>query len=320
MTRLTTAILAAFAALGLAIVAAPAQAQMMSAQPESSPMTSAAPKPAAPRDYGRFSVEVVGKGPDVILIPGLTSSREVWRIFVDANKTRYRFHMIQVDGFAGSAPNGNRTGEVVAPTAEAIAAYIESKKLKAPAVIGHSMGGEMALMIAARHPGDVGKVLIVDSLPFLGVQFAGPTATAQSVVPMADKIRDDTAAQSKEAWTASETRFVGYLIKNVTMKGVLTREAIDSDQGVVSRALHDLIVTDLRPELDKIAVPVTVLYPWDESFAAQGRTEEATTALYAGQYAGLKGVKLVRVDNSYHFIMFDQLQRFQAEAAAFLGG
>ena len=32
----------------------------------------------------RFSVETVGRGPDVILIPGLTSGRAVWRTRLDS--------------------------------------------------------------------------------------------------------------------------------------------------------------------------------------------------------------------------------------------
>src|SRR3954470_16682224 len=71
----------------------------------------------------RFSVEVTGRGPDVILIPGLTSGREVWRATAAA-LPGYRYHLHQVAGFAGEAARGNRAGPVVAPLADELVRYI----------------------------------------------------------------------------------------------------------------------------------------------------------------------------------------------------
>ncbi|HEV2865188.1 MAG TPA: alpha/beta hydrolase, partial [Allosphingosinicella sp.] len=70
---------------------------------------------AAPRfEPTRFSVQVRGEGPDVILIPGLTSGRQVWNATVNA-VPGYRYHLIQVAGFAGEAARGNAQGPMVAP-------------------------------------------------------------------------------------------------------------------------------------------------------------------------------------------------------------
>src|SRR5687768_16819857 len=99
------------AALGLACVGA--------AAPSPSPSTPAV-KPFAPT---RFSVVVQGAGPDVILIPGLTASRDVWKGTVAA-VPGYRYHLIQVAGFANTPARANARGDVVAPLAEEVARYI----------------------------------------------------------------------------------------------------------------------------------------------------------------------------------------------------
>src|SRR5690349_3388092 len=117
----------------------PVMAQTPAAPPAATPAASPAayPRPAPdtrPLQYGRITVEVVGKGPDVVLIPGLNSSRDTYRALVAANKGSYRFHLIQIAGFAGAPAGDNATGEVVAPTVEAIDQYIRDKKLKKPAV------------------------------------------------------------------------------------------------------------------------------------------------------------------------------------------
>src|SRR4051812_45441332 len=139
--------------------------------------------PAAAQRYQptRFSVEVAGRGPDVILIPGLTSGREVWRSTVAA-LPGYRYHLVQVSGFAGEPARGNRAGPVVAPLADELVRYIADRHLVRPAIIGHSMGGTLAMMIAARRPDLVGRLMVVDMYPQPAGLFGG---TAQSVSPLA---------------------------------------------------------------------------------------------------------------------------------------
>ena len=51
----------------------------------------------------RLSVEVMGQGPDVILIPGFASSREVWRPLARRLSATHRVHLVQLAGFAGEA-------------------------------------------------------------------------------------------------------------------------------------------------------------------------------------------------------------------------
>src|SRR5262244_4018356 len=89
-----------------------------------------------------FAVTVEGQGPDVIMIPGLASSSEVWRPEADKLKAHYRVHLIQVNGFAGTPPLANANDPIIAPTVEELAAYIKANNVH-PAVIGHSLGGLM---------------------------------------------------------------------------------------------------------------------------------------------------------------------------------
>src|SRR5688572_33472954 len=110
---------------------------------EAAPASAAAARPFAPT---RFSVQVAGSGPDVILIPGLAGSREVWR-GTAAGVPGYRYHFVQVAGFAGAPARGNAKGQVVRPLAEEIARYIAANRLDRPALVGHSMGGSVAMMV-----------------------------------------------------------------------------------------------------------------------------------------------------------------------------
>jgi len=94
----------------------------------------AAPVAVSSAAAPRFTVEVTGQGPDVILIPGLASSAAVWDDTVKQLKGRYRLHVIQVAGFAGAPAGANAEGPVVQPTVDALDGY-RSAGLKSPAVI-----------------------------------------------------------------------------------------------------------------------------------------------------------------------------------------
>ncbi|MDB5699143.1 MAG: alpha/beta hydrolase, partial [Alphaproteobacteria bacterium] len=186
----------------------------------------------------RFSVVVQGKGPDVILIPGLTASRAVWRGVV-GGVTGYRYHLVQLAGFAGDPARGNAAGQVAAGTADELARYIVANGLHRPALVGHSMGGTIAMMVAARHPALAGKVMVVDMLPQPSALFG---STPGGVRGLADSLGGLAAAPGGRELVAS---LIGMFGDGSAASG-------RSDPDVVARATHELAVTDLRPELPSI--------------------------------------------------------------------
>jgi N-formylmaleamate deformylase len=265
------------------------------------PAALAAPAAAAAPAFvpTRFSVEVVGSGPDVLLIPGLTASKEVWRGAVAA-VPGYRYHLIQVAGFAGAPARGNAQGPVVAPLAEEIARYIEANHMRRPAIVGHSMGGTLALMVAARHPQLVGKAMVVDMLP-QPAELLG--TSAQNIRGLADVLE-----------SVSATSFGQSLIDSaVRMFGNDAPVNVKSDRDVVARAARELAVADLTSELPRIRAPLTVLY-------ASPLPSLAATAdgVYRRAYRGDPAATLVRIDGSGHMVMADQPGRFAEELRRFL--
>jgi pimeloyl-ACP methyl ester carboxylesterase len=270
---------------------------------------------AAPADKvsDRITVTVRGQGPDVLLIPGLACSNAVWDATVAHFEKHYRLHLVQVAGFGGALPRANAQGPVIQPTVEAIDAYIKTNNLKAPRVIGHSLGGLMGLMLAVQHPEDVGRLMVVDSLPFFSGLFGAKDAA--EATPQAAGMRDNILAETPEAYAQGEKDFLHSLVKSPEGYRQATKWAIDSDKSVVARALYEDLTTDLRPQLREIKVPVTILYAWD---ASTGFPQTATDGLYRDNYAPLPSKTLARVDDAFHFIMLDQPDRFATLVETFL--
>jgi pimeloyl-ACP methyl ester carboxylesterase len=277
--------------------------------------TAVAAVPAAPAS-DRITVTVTGQGPDVILIPGLASSAHVWDATVAHLAAGHRVHVVQVAGFAGTAPGTNLSGPVLEPVVGAIHDYIAANHLQGAAVIGHSLGGLIGMKLAIAHPADAGRLMIVDSLPYAGMMF-GPQATPAVVEPQVRAIRDQVAAGTQEAYAAAEPMQMARLIKSKDAAAqAAVAAASASDHRVVAQALYDDMTTDVRADLGKIAVPVTRLYPWDET---SGAPQQVFDTLYTGAFAPLPHGKVERVDGSYHFIMIDQPAVFLQKVDVFLG-
>ena len=264
---------------------------------------------------GRFHVRIDGEGPrDIILIPGLGSSPEVWDATVAALGSGYRVHRLHIQGFAGAGVKDNGTGPVAAPVAEDLARYIREQGLDRPAVIGHSMGGSIGLMLAARHPELVGRLMVVDMVPFVGAMF-GPGMNAETIVPVADAVHARQTTGPLEAYQQQAAAVVVTMIQTENQRAGPLQDTATSDRAVSANAYRELLVTDLRPEMAAITVPTEVVYV---AFAVPGMTPAMTDAIYQDQFSGLDGVVLTRIDDSAHFVMLDQPARFADEVKAFL--
>ncbi len=269
-----------------------------------------------PREFvsDRISVVTRGSGPDVILIPGLTGSPAQWAGVAETLDDRYRLHFVQVNGFAGVAPGANADGSVSAPVAVELARYIVDMGLRSPAVIGHSMGGSIGMMLAARHPDLVGRLMVVDMMPYLGEMFgSGAALTPEAMRTFADQMRGAILRAPPGEGMLGE--MFAAMTTNAEMRTKLLEGARASDKHTVANAFHELIATDLRPELPHIAAPVTVLYvmPPNAPFPP-----EQFDALMARLYENAHDVKLIRIDDSRHFIQWDQPARFITEVDAFM--
>jgi pimeloyl-ACP methyl ester carboxylesterase len=262
----------------------------------------------------------VGAGPDVILIPGLASSSAVWSQTVQALQGGYRLHVVQVSGFAGTPASANRQGPVVEGLVSELADYIKAKGLERPAVIGHSMGGLVALRAAAdagrdRRGGAVGRVMVVDATPFFP-SLISPGATVGDVEPIARIAYQALLFLGDEALRAQGTALGDQL--GGAADGVFNAVGWQGgDRQVLAQGLYEVMTTDLRNRLPDIAAPVTVVYGW----SPDDRSPRAhIDGLFQAGYRNLpRPARFERIEGAEHMVMIDQPGRFLAAVTRFLG-
>ena len=259
----------------------------------------------------RLSVEVMGQGPDVILIPGFASSREVWRPLAQRLAATHRVHLVQLAGFAGE-PWTHGDGAFVEPAVDELARYAAT--LNRPAVIGHSMGGLSGVMLAQQHPEAVGRVMSVDSLPFFSALY-GPTATVESARPFADQAAAGILNADAAGYRAQQERTADGMMRNEAGRAAMVEWSMASDRQAMASAIRDVMTTDARPGLAAMTTPVWAVYAAD---ANGGAPAAMADGMWGREYAALPGVKLARVDDSRHFIMTDQPERLSVLVDEFL--
>lgn len=257
----------------------------------------AVPALAAPFESRRIAVTVRGAGPDVLLIPGLASGPGIWNRTVAA-VPGYRYHLLQVRGFGGLAADLNKTaGPLLAPLVGEIARYATAAGLRRPAVIGHSMGGTLAMMLGLRPAPAIGRIMVVDMLPE-GAGMVGGTASGMGYLA-------DQMSQYFTGTKAGRKMFADMLANSAG--------GADSDPDVVAKALNELAHTDLTSSLPKLKVPFEVAYALPADRDGQAMQRQLFTAAYAKAQA-----KLLPIGPSGHVIMADQPNLFAAAVKAFL--
>jgi pimeloyl-ACP methyl ester carboxylesterase len=264
----------------------------------------------------RFSVVNKGKAgkPDLILIPGLASSRAVWDDEAKLLAPNYRLHLVQVNGFAGASAGPNASGPLLVPLVEELHAYIVLNRLH-PIVVGHSFGGLMALMLADRHPEDVSKLVIVDALPYSALNLS-PDATLENFKPQVEAFRQQMTHLPADRYAAMQPILANQMVRNLDAQPLVAASFVASDRAVVIDAMVDAFQTDLRPDLPSIKTPTLVIYAYDPT--AQPPNPKQYDATVQESYKLMPQVTLERMDGSRHFIMYDEPDKFDAALEAFL--
>ena len=312
MKKFASPSLLALIAAATSIVPATANAHA----PENCAVSGKIERVAAKGSSDRITVELAGKkdGPDIVLIPGLSTPRDVWDDTVRSFAGCYRLHLVQVRGF-GDAPGANAKGPVLEPLVMTVSDYIDDMIFDAgrgkPQIIGHSFGGLTAMKVGLAIPEKVGGVMVVDSLPFFGAMFGATSAEGQ-VEQQAGAMRKGIQAAKEPGLDA---RTLSTMSRSKEGQAKVLGWVKRGSNIVAGQVLYEVMTTDIREDLTANKVPLTMLYPInpDSPFPA-----EMSENLYKSSYKDIPNATLKRIDDSAHFIMLDQQEKFHDAVSAFL--
>ncbi|AZQ59655.1 alpha/beta hydrolase [Maribacter sp. MJ134] len=247
-----------------------------------------------------FEVEVKGKGQPILLFPGFTCTGEVWEATVAALSKDYECHVFTFAGF-GEVPVVEKPW--FPKIKEGVESYIKNQNLKNVVVLGHSLGGTLGLWLATENDHALSKLIIIDALPATGAlmipnydseALAYESPWNKQMLSMEAKAFEAMAEQMASGMTLNKEKQV--LVKNWMLK---------ADRETYVYGYTDLLKLDLRADIVKINIPVTILA------ATEPYGLEMAKSTYAKQYANLEDYDLEFAEGTAHFVMYDNPSWFQ---------
>jgi pimeloyl-ACP methyl ester carboxylesterase len=252
-----------------------------------------------------FHVKITGQGKQsIIFIPGFASSGEVWDETKAIYEKDFTCYTLTMAGFSEAKPQNN-----IAFTnwESSIASYIKENKIDKPILVGHSMGGSLALAIASDYPELIKKIIVVDALPCLSALMNSSFKTKEKTdcSPIINQMTSATNEQFYEMQKMAISRLVADTSKHELVIGW----SVKSDRRTFATMYCDFLNTDLRDKIKTIQCPALILL--EEYFVnVKPHIEE--------QYKNLKNANLQYSNKGLHFIMYDDKEWYFSQLNNFI--
>ncbi len=252
-----------------------------------------------------FNVVKSGNGKQsIIFIPGFASSGDVWNETKANFEKDYTCYTLTMAGFAGAKP---QTEITFSSWEKGIANYIIDNKISKPTIIGHSMGGALALAIAADYPDLAQKIVVVDALPFLAAMM-NPDAKSEDNIDCSAMIKQLTEMPDDQFYKMQK-QTMPRLLENSEMLETVVSWSVKSDRTTFAKMYCDFSNTDLREKIKSIKVPALILL---ESYFVNFKP------IIESQYKNLKTADLRYANKGLHFIMYDDKEWYFKQLNEFI--
>ncbi len=232
--------------------------------------------------------EAIGRGRPVVFIHGWLGSWRYWMAAMDDLSERYRAYALDLWGFGDT--NRRQDGYSLSAYVDMVEQFLDAMGIQQAVLVGHSLGGAVAIRAAVRMPERVDRLIAVNA-PLTGSAIAPPLATFSN--------------HHNGDWIA---RILGR--RQASAYPEVQIEAVKTDLSAVIRSVQTVRAEDLRSDLESITCPVLLvfgrndplIYPPEEHWLSQ--LEE--------------NIHIVFMDESSHFPMLEDTPRFTRLLRQFL--
>ncbi len=252
-----------------------------------------------------FEVIKTGKGKQaIIFLPGFASSGDVWNETKSNFEKDFTCYTFTMAGFAGVKPQPNPSftnWEIE------IVNYIKANKIEKPIIVGHSMGGGLALAIASDYPELISRIVVVDALPCLAA-LRDPSFKSQENNDCTLMVNQMTA-MSEDEFLQMQKRNMAMLLADASKHDEAISWSMKSDRNTFSQMYCDFSNTDLREKIATIKCPSLILLEFGFSNYKE---------LIEAQYKNLKTASFQYSNKGLHFIMYDDAAWYLAQLNNFI--
>lgn len=252
-------------------------------------------------DQGSLHYEVFGKGHPVILLHGYQGSWGLWQATMEFLGASYRTYAVDFWGFGESG--ARRSSYAVDDFVSLVDQFMEQMGIARAPLVGHSMGGTVCLLVAARHPQRVEKAVAISS-PIVG--------SSLRFFPRIFGLRPVGWLTYRNLWLY---RWFYRLLapsysRDPNWAGMMDRDVSHTTLEAFFASIGSLRNTDLRPILGRVKTAVLGMYG--------GRDNVVDPGQWRLLQEGIPKARTQHFPSSGHFIMLDEPAIFMQLLSAFL--
>ncbi len=245
--------------------------------------------------------EVLGHGRPVLFLHGWMGSWRYWFPTMEYVKRSYRAYSFDFWGFGESRRKS--TTESIQNYSNQVIRFLDALGIDRVLLVGHSMGGMVALKTAIDHPTRIARVVTVGA-PIVGsslswllkLTYYRPLANVLASAPWLRRFLF--------------RHFLGETKTNDPAVHEILDDSLKSSASTLQRSIASMLYTDLRPELPKLAVPALIVH---------GGRDEIVNPNQADLFHNVPLAQVVVMPKSRHFPFLDEAEQFNTLLLGFLG-
>lgn len=260
--------------------------------------------PTLVTDQGNIHYETMGRGRPVILLHGWLGSWALWRPELESLSSEFRLYALDHLGFGESKDRIGRF--TVDQYIASVMQFMDRQGIQKAALVGHSMGGTVALGVAMQRPEQVVKIAV-----------AGSPINGRSLAPLLKVSGNQAAARVMWLFPSLLLTFLRYYAYFISNEGKQLSQMFVSDVSKISaesyfKSIATLGNTDLTGKLGALTMPVMGIYGPKDKIVHPNQAEALRASVPAAHIAWF--------EQSGHFPMLDEPERFHNELRGFLHG
>jgi esterase len=244
---------------------------------------------------------ILGEGPALIILHGLFGSLNNWQTLARRFAAGRAVHLLDQRNH-GRSPHDARHDYTL--LGADLLEYMDQQGLRDATLLGHSMGGKVAMQAALAAPGRVDRLIVVDIAP-------------RAYDPAHDDLMEALASLDLSSCATREEADARLLVPDATVRQFLLTNLKRDDAGRLGWRMNLPALREQYPHLLR-AVTGPAPYPGPALFVAGGTSAYIQPADEAGIRSLFPLARIVTIQGAGHWVHAERPEEFAREVEHFL--
>jgi len=253
-------------------------------------------------DAGIVHYEVFGRGKPILLLHGWLGSWRYWMPTMESLSDMFRTYALDFWGFGDTDQPGDRYS--IDDYVRQLGDFLDGLGISSISLVGHALGGVVALRAALDFPQRVDKLVLVDT-PIHGDSLAASVKLARnpfSRLVVGSRTMVGLWMRSLKKSSADWAQMYDEIVEDTTRL----------DENAVQESVENMLTLDMRPDLQKLYTHTLVIHGEKDEFVNPDQTQ-----LFNGETVAT--AQVVILQGCRHFPFLDEPSKFNRLLKDFLG-